>query len=441
VKRAATLLAVSFAVACDCQGAARDDEAEAPPATSAPETSDPADFTGRYRAVLASPGGALPFFLTIHPPGTEPRAEAHNGEEDVPFTAVAIDGSEIRLEIADYGAVIEATRDDAGALRGRWRRNNREGQSELPFTATKIEEGAPRFADPPEEPGAESIEDVSGAYRMTFTDDDGDYPARGELEQDGSEVRGTILTATGDFRYLEGDFSRGVLRLSTFNGSFAFLFVARATAEGGLSGDYWSRDTYHAAFEATPIEEDEEVLPDPYGETRVVSEDQKLRFEVESIEGERLALPSEALGGQVVILDVFGTWCPNCMDEAPLLSRLYERYHDRGLTVIGLAFEHRSDPEVALPRLESYRERHEIPFPLVLAGRSVGSDVSAVLPDLSELRSYPTTIFIGRDGRVRRVHSGFAGPATGEHHRRLVAEFEELVETLISEARPPAGGF
>jgi len=398
----------------------------------------PPELRGRYRAVLTSPGGELPFHLVIHEAGHTPPAEALNGDERVAFTSVEVEGAEVTLGLDVYGATIVATADDEGTLRGRWRRENREGHSELPFVATPGDEATPRFAIPLEPAGAETISEVSGVWRVMFTDEDGDFAARGELNQEGAHVIGTFLTATGDYRYLEGDFQRGTLRMSTFDMSHAFLFVARATDDGGLRGDFWSRDTYHANFVATPHdpETDGAILPDPFGEVRVVSEDQKLRFDIEGPDGERVALPSDAFAGRVLVVNVFGTWCPNCNDEAPLLAELDARYRERGLSIVGLAFEHSADPEVAGPRLTHFAERHDIAYPLFVAGRSVKAETSAALPDLSEIKSYPTTIFIGRDGRVRRIHSGFAGPATGQHHQRLVAEIEALIEALLSESVP-----
>ncbi len=431
--RGRTLLVCLCLSLAGCRGC-EEAEPAAPSPAPAPDEAPPPSVTGRYRAVLSSPGGELPFFMTIGEEGAEPPAVIHNGGEDAPFSSVEVEGDQVRLGIAHYGAEITATRGPDGVLRGMWRRDNRDGESRLRFEATPDEEGTARFTAPIATPGAGTIEDVTGAWSVTFTGQDGETSkARGEFRQEGTVVHGTFLTPTGDYRYLEGDYDQSVLRLACFDGFIAYLFVARANPEGVLTGDFWSRDSYHETFEATRISDDEVVLPDPFEQTRVTSADHTFRFDVTTIDGEHLSMPGDALDGRVVIVDVFGTWCPNCTDETPLLVELNERFHDQGLTVISLAFEYRADPEVALPRLRAYRERHGIDFPMVLAGRAAGDQVAQVLPDLSPLKSYPTTIFIGRDGRVRRIHTGFAGPATGAHHTRLVSEFEALVETLISE--------
>jgi hypothetical protein len=61
------------------------------------------------------------------------------------------------------------------------------------------------------------------------------------------------------------------------------------------------------------------------------------------------------------------------------------------------------------------------------------------VPDLSAVLAYPTTLFIGRDGTVRRIHSGFAGPGTGVHHQRLIAEMTGVLEELLAEGPPDRG--
>jgi len=85
-----------------------------------------------------------------------------------------------------------------------------------------------------------------------------------------------------------------------------------------------------------------------------------------------------------------------------------------------------------------YAERHGLEFPLLLAGTNDKKAAAATLPDLTAILAYPTTVFVGRDGRVRKIHSGFAGPGTGEHHLQLVARLEAIIEELLAEPLPAA---
>jgi thiol-disulfide isomerase/thioredoxin len=132
-------------------------------------------------------------------------------------------------------------------------------------------------------------------------------------------------------------------------------------------------------------------------------------------------------------VDVFGTWCPTCHDAAPVLVQLHRDYRGRGLEIVGLAYEVTGDSVVDNRQLRRYREKHGIEFPLLLAGLNDTELTAATLPQLANFTAYPTTLFLDRQGRVRRVHAGFYGPATGAQHDRLVAEFRAEIERLLAE--------
>ena len=139
-----------------------------------------------------------------------------------------------------------------------------------------------------------------------------------------------------------------------------------------------------------------------------------------------------AFRGKVVILAIGGSWCPNCHDEAPFLSELYGAYHARGLEIVGLMFENDPDPNVSRPRVQSFIKRYGVRYPMLIPGTP--QMINEKLPQLINFGAYPTTIYLGRDGRVRSVHAGFASPATGAEHGRLKQELRELAEKLLAES-------
>lgn len=412
---------------------------------SEPPAAPVADLAGDWRAVLDSPGGSLPFLLRVRRSGEEYRAAAINGSEEAPFSSVRRDGETVTLAIDWYDSRIEARlSDDGQRLEGRWTKRVPEGVATLPFHATKGE--TRRFRAPERSATPPPFPSVTGTWGVVFTDAEGSQKAVGEFEQDGPRVTGTVLTPTGDYRFLEGEYVDGVLSLSTFDGAHAFLFRASARQDGSLAGDFWSRDSYHATWTAERLPEagdGQSHLPDPFGLVRLTSQEQHFDFKLPDLDGETVSLADERFQGKVVILNVFGSWCPNCHDEAPLLADWYRRYHGRGLEIVGLAFEVTGDDERDREFVRRYAERHGIEYPLLLAGSSDKAAAANVLEELDRIVAYPTTVFIGRDGRVREIHSGFAGPGTGEHHERLVAELTELVERLLAEPTPtgmaPAG--
>lgn len=398
-------------------------------------------LAGTWRAVLASPGGELPFTLEIADDGGALAARVMNGAEAVPLSGVEQHGRDVVLRFDGYDSEITARLDETGdAMTGTWRKTVPGGDSTLPLSARRGT--APRFrllADAEAADAAEAPPSIAGDWAAQFRDDDGGEPARGEFTQEGARVTGTFLTPTGDYRFLEGSYESGVLRLSTFDGAHAFLFVARAQQGGTLAGDFWSRDSYHATWTARPIAADEAVLPDPWRQVGLTNDDGRFAFAFPDLDGATVSLADPRFAGKVVLVNVFGSWCPNCNDEAPLLARWHKTYSDRGLEVVGLAYEYSGNPERDREMVRRFAARHGIEYPLLLAGTSDKQAASATLPDLTAVLSYPTSVFIGRDGKVRKIHSGFAGPGTGEHYDRLVAEVEALIETLLDEpGGPPA---
>ncbi len=404
-------------------------------ADTPPEDDAGARVVGVWRAVLTSPGGELPFGLEIAIGNDGLEAVIRNGEERAPFSSVTLDGNLLLLEAEwyDSGITAELT-EDGRTLRGSWQRTSEEGPvTRLPFSATRDDDTRfVTFADSGLERGdGQSLPSVEGVWAVQFSDEDGTFPARGEFRQNGDEVLGTFLTASGDYRYLEGRYEEGVLRLSTFDGAHAFLFVAKAVPDGTLAGDWWSRDIYHATWTAERVAAGSTVLPDRWREVGLTNDDGRFRFAFDDLDGNRVTIDDERFADSVLLVNVFGSWCPNCNDEAPLLAEWAKRYRDRGLEVVGIAYEFTGDVERDRRQVSRFAERHGIDYTLLLGGLSAKSVAAETLPDLTDVLAYPTSIFIGRDGKVAKIYSGFAGPGTGEHHDSLVAEMEAVIEELL----------
>lgn len=391
------------------------------------------EIGGPWYAQLDSPGGPLGFQLNIG----DGVATLVNGEESRPVSSMIVRGNAIAIRVDTYDSEIHATIDD-DTMTGTWWKTVPDGKAELPFSATK--QARPRLVCAGEAPDAPAS--VAGSWSVVFTEDDGStYVGRAELDHTAGEPRllGTILTDTGDYRYLEGCYADGQLGLSVFDGAHAFLF--RAAIDGdALVGDFWSRDSYHATWRATPLAEDDpDPLADPYAAVGLASEDGRFRFDFPDVDGNMIADTDARFAGKVVIVDLFGTWCPNCNDQAPLLARWHREYGEQGLEVVGLAYEFTGDAERDAKYLRKYATEHRIEFPLLLAGTSKKADAAETVPDIEAIASYPTTLFIDRSGKVREIYSGFFGPATGERHTRMVAEHEALIAELLAEsvtARP-----
>ncbi len=376
-----------------------------------------------YRAVLRSPGGALPFTLELPAPGTAGAGAVRNGEERIAIE-VGWQGDTVRLRFPPYDSTITAERGEDGGLRGEWHKRRGTGEAtRMEFVATRGD--APRFADSTRPPA--DAAGIDGRWRVQFAKDR--YPAAATLAAgpDGN-ARGTFETTLGDYRYLAGHWSGARLRLSCFDGAHAFLFHAELDREGGLAGDFWSSDQWHEEWNAQ--RDPDAALPDAFALTHATDlvPAKELRFT--AVDGGEVAL-GDLLGERGTVLYLFGTWCPNCNDAGAVMAALHRTYAERGVRVIGLAFEHDDEPAAVRARIADYRSHHDLPFVVLHAGPANKTRASEAFPLLDAVRAYPTTVFLDGDGDPIAVHTGFSGPATGAVHARLKARFESLVERLL----------
>ena len=157
-------------------------------------------------------------------------------------------------------------------------------------------------------------------------------------------------------------------------------------------------------------------------------------FAFPDLDGHRVANTDARFRGKVVVVDVMGSWCPNCHDEAPFLQSLYDKRHGQGLEVVALDFEQQPDQLTDPARLKAFVERYHIGYTVLLCGLT--KEVHDKLPQAANLAAWPTTFFLGRDGRVREVHVGFTSPGSGARDVQTRAAVEREVSTLLAERAP-----
>jgi len=389
-------------------------------------SSDPGLDGGTWRAWLDSPGGELPFGLELTQDGDDWSARIVNGPERLDVDRVEVDGNRVTLRISHYDATVEATRTSRGRLDGRWFKTGKLGAiSELPFHA--VHGVTHRFSPVAAE---ETSASIAGRWAVRFADEED--MALAEFEQDDQgQLTGTFLTTTGDYRYLAGSIEGDRLRLSVFDGAHAFLFDARVQDDGTLAGDFWSRESWHDTW--TAERNDDATLGSATEQVAWVGGIPLSDVSFPDLEGALRSLDDPEFAGRARILEVFGTWCPNCNDATEYLTRLHERYRDRGLSIVGLAFEMTGDFARDAEQVRVYREHHGIEYPILIAGTSDKADASKAFPLIERVKSYPTTIFMDAEGNVHTVYSGFSGPATGAAYTRLQTLFEGTIEELLGD--------
>ncbi len=395
---------------------------QAPPVT--PATADPA---GLWRATLALPGGELPFGLEFAR-SADGRLTAMliNGPKRLKITDIRQQGAQLVLGMPGYQNKLIATI-QGDLLSGEVVRVRKEGELQhIPLRARRNQ--SHRFFASPMQDGAQA----GGRWTVRFTGPTGkSYAAVGEFQQQGVNVSGTFLTGTGDHRYLAGEVRGQQLYLSTFDGGNAFLYRAQFRNKDRIEGTYWSG--LHSVETFVAERNDAASLGDEENITKVKKPDARLKFQFPDVDGKMVALSDARFKGKAVIVTLGGSWCPNCHDEAAYLAPLYRQWRERGLEIVTLMFERFGDFARAAAATRTFRQEFGIEYPTLIAGVANGDDAAKKLPELNGVFAFPTTLFVGRDGIVRSIHTGFSGPATGAHYQALQRDFAARVESLLAE--------
>jgi peroxiredoxin len=391
----------------------------APRADAAPAAA-PGGLAGTWRVTLALPGGALPFGLEVKRHGTVVSAVLLNPPERMRAETATIDGDTLTLGFPSYGSrlVLRLGADDrltGEALLAR---------SSGPVTlAVAGERGTWRFTPKP----APAAADLTGRWQMAY----GSPAQRGQAEfrQTGNRITGSIQLPSGDYRYLAGEVSGDRLALSTFDGNAATLWTA-TLKEGALSG---AQFTATGSKSGTPWAARRDAKAKM--EAIVVEKPSVKRFTCRfpDSHGHMVSLADARYRGKVVVVTLGGAWCPNCHDEARFMGPYATRRRAEGLEVIALQFEYGDDAARNSKLMDSFAARYALPYPLLLAGQPTPESTTAALPGVGPVKVYPTTLFIGRDGTLREVHVGWAGPAMAELNAKAKRDFDAVVTRLLRE--------
>ncbi len=381
---------------------------------------------GVYRAVVSTEGGDLPFGLELAREDGKPVAYLINGPERARSTDVQLEGNKLSVKMAGYQNRIEATYAE-GRLEGTlYLLRPRSVVKEFHLVAMPGE-GWRFFPKPAAEPM-----DFSGRWALTYRDDEGkESTAIAELKQEGYVVTGTVLRTSGDDRYIAGEARGDTLFLSRFDGGTAYLYLARLRSDGVLSGDQYTAGGSHDSF--TGRRDPNAKLDAKANPTALKPGVDHLMFSFPDIEGKLHDFPDERYDRKVVLITVGGSWCPNCHDEAVFLKELLASRQGRGLEVIQLMFERTEDFASSAKAAADFAKEFAIPYPVLIAGTVSDGDVLQKLPQLAGFHGYPSMFVIDRKGVIRGVHTGFSGPATGEHYEEQNRELTALVDKLLDE--------
>jgi len=380
------------------------------------------EMQGKYHAVLNIGDHVVPFFLNLNRVGEKWTAEILNGEEVLDYDEVYLNEDSVKIVMGVFDAEIRAKVNTDGSLSGEFVKNN-VAEYRIPFEATtKTGQRFPTVTDPQT--------DFSGKWRTVFKDEKGNtYDAIGVFEQEGKQIKGTFLTKLGDYRFLDGNVEGNTFYLSAFDGSHVYYFEGTLSDGEQLEGKFRSGPRYGESF--TAVRDDTFELPDAYSLNYLNPGFDKFTFSFPDLEGKLVSLEDEAYKDKVVLVQLFGTWCPNCMDETKFLADWYKNNQARGVEIIALAFESKPDFDYASTRVAKTRTRLGADYTFLIAGESNKEKASQALPALNQVIAFPTLLYIDRSGNVVKIHTGFNGPGTGDYYQQWVESHEKLINELL----------
>ncbi len=385
---------------------------------------------GDWRGILLidkeNTANELPFLFTLefNPDTKKISMKIFNAEEVIETDEIILENDSLKIKMPVFKDEIIAKIIKGDSIAGEYIHFGSRTKYSIPFYAVSGKKD--RFIIN-EEPAI----NVTGKWEIFFSPDDSNTNIGiGEFKQQNGKVTGTILTESGDYRYLEGVVSGKNFLLSCVNGSHTLFFKAEISDKGNLEngiligGPNWK--------EKWRAEKNENAkLRDPEKLTEVRT-DMDIKFSLVDINGNKVSLSDEKFINKVVILQIMGSWCPNCMDETRLFAELYNIYNPRGLEIIGLCFETKDTTE-SIKRIKRFAEQLKANYTFLYAGEVGKKSVLEILPVLKDIKGYPTTIYLDRKHKIRKVYTGFSGPSTGVHFEKLRNNIIQFIEKLLDE--------
>ena len=351
-----------------------------------------------------------------------------NAEETITVTEIMLAGDSVSFKMPVFDSEFRLVLKN-DTLRGLWINNSKKEKNKIPFEAYYNDKT--RFVT-----SSKPTVDFSGQYEVTFNPKTSDeYKSIGVFKQIGNKITGTFLTETGDYRYLEGAVQNNEMSLSCFDGAHAFLFFAgskHANKTGkvdSLNGKVFYGISGTEDWVA--VRNEKFKLKDPEGITTLKNPNEKVNFSFPNLEKQTVSLNDAKFQNKVVVIQIMGSWCPNCMDETAYLSKVYKQYKGKGLEIVALAYEKTDDFEKSKKNISRLKSKYGVDYEMLITGLMGKAKASESLPFLNSISAFPTTIILDRKHNVKSIYTGFNGPATGKEFTLYKAKTESLLTQLL----------
>lgn len=354
-----------------------------------------------------------------------------NGSRRDDFHVEHLGKDSLYIKMNTYDAALVAKIDSDGEISGEYRslvpglRGNA-----LPFTA--VQGKSYRFVEPGKDVAPAA--DLTGKWEFKGFSKEAVPNKIALLKQVGNKLTGVIMQVTGDSRELEGTVQGNQFVLSGFSGPSPKIYKGTINEDGTLSGEI-SQGIYDN-LKFTGVKDKQAELPDPYTLTSLKEGVKKLAFTFPDLTGKPVSLTDEKYKGKVVIVELVGTWCPNCTDQTIFLSPWFNKNKNRGVEAIAIGFEQKDDLEYGKYTLGKLRDKYNIKYDILFGGLADKRLVADKLPALNKFIAYPTTIIIDRKGEVREIYTGYTGTVTGQYYVEYEKKFNKVLDELLAEPVP-----
>ncbi len=372
---------------------------------------------GPWLFELKTSHAAVPFIINFAWKGKILTGTIENGAEKIPLKNITIKDDEITIPIQDYEITMELNQNTLGSLSGYLVRHNKN-----PIMRTALH-GVAGTSETFSNDGIKPSADFTGNYSVEIIDEDGNKsPGVLTLKQKDKKVSGSLLTPTGDYRYFEGRVSANDFVASSFDGMFNYL-IKGTIKDGSIEASLLTNYKLKISGKLDPTAK----LPDPYKQTELAG----LEFTFPDLKGKLWTLKDPKFKNKAVIVQLFGSWCPNCMDEMNYLIPWYKNNKSRGVEIIALAFERSLEAPLAVAQLKKVKKQKKVPYTLLMAGATAEDKPMEKIKGLKNFISFPTTFFLNRKHEVVKVHAGFSGPGTGQFYEEWKKEFNHIVIEIV----------
>jgi thiol-disulfide isomerase/thioredoxin len=397
-----------------------------PAQTSSGDTARDTPQAGTWIGVAQSHAHEIPFHLEISGTGDQIRGALINGKEKSLSSSGSYSNGHLILHFDYYANTIDATPWD-GNLTGTFSHDPGPG---VPITAQWNGKLPVADANPPRIEGIWDVAVENGAK--------GEHSWKLKVRQTGPDVVAVVERIDGDTGNLYGAWRNGVFVVSHLTAAGPSFVVLRPQSDGTLqlqTAAHGGAVQTFSAHRASPVRAVALAgADDPLHHTSLKNPDEPLAFRFPDLNGKLISNTDPQFAHKALIVSIGGSWCPNCQDEAPFLEELYRKYHSRGLEIVEISFEESSQLQNPV-RLRAVIQRYGTVYPVLVAGTP--DELQNKFPHVANLDCWPTTFFIGRDGLVKAIHTGYAGPATEADNRKLQSEITAQVERLLADKGSP----